>query len=176
MTSLIASVDNVFAAFTILGLVMSLGIFVSLIARGKIFGGYREIISKNVLWIGFLVSFATVTGSLFYSEIAKYAPCVLCWYQRIFMYPQAALFSMAIIKKERTILPYALALSVIGGGIALFHYYGQMVNQGVLPCRATEYSISCAERLVFQYGFVTIPFMSFAAFLLIALSVLAAKK
>ena len=175
MNPIVPSVNNILSALTILAEIMSAGLLLAIVSKGKILGTYKDAVSRNVLWVGFFVSLAAISGSLFYSEVAKYAPCVLCWYQRIFMYPQPILFLLAIIKKEKSILPYAFALSIIGGAIAFFHYYGQIAKESILPCSALGYSASCAEKFVLQYGYITIPMMAFSAFLLIALSIFATR-
>ena len=39
------------------------------------------------LLFAFLTALGATAGSLFYSNVAGFAPCELCWFQRIFMYP-----------------------------------------------------------------------------------------
>ena len=126
---------------------------------------------KVVLW-GFIISLLAVLGSLYYSEIAHYNPCKLCWFQRIFMYPLPFIFGVALIKKSKEILPYALTLSVIGGLIAAYHYFLQVQSilfpnvEIITPCSVVGYAPSCAEYFTLQLGYVTIPMMSFSAFAL----------
>src|SRR4051812_7212329 len=70
--------------------------------------------AKNALLIGLLVALTATLGSLFYSEIAHFTPCKLCWYQRILMYPQTLLFAVAYLKKDKSISLYAALLSILG--------------------------------------------------------------
>ncbi|MDP2704396.1 MAG: disulfide bond formation protein B [bacterium] len=175
MNSLVPLVDTMLGALTILAQVASLGLILAIISKGKILGAYKDTIEKNILWVGFVVSLIATSGSLFFSEVAGYTPCILCWYQRILMYPQTILFLVAIIRKDRGIIPYALALSIIGGVIAIYHYYGQVAATGILPCSALGYAASCSTRFTLQYGYITIPMMAFSAFLLIALASLASR-
>lgn len=127
----------------------------------------KSFLDKNVLAFAFTISLAATLGSLFYSEIAGYTPCKLCWFQRIFMYPQPVLFAIALWKKDLAIIKYSLALCLIGGSIALYHY---LVQTGIVPsgsCGVVGYSVSCSQRFVMEWGYITIPMMSLTAFGLI---------
>ena len=124
---------------------------------------------QHGLLFSFIVALTSMVGSLFYSEIAKYDPCKLCWWQRIFMYPQAFLLGIALWKKDANIALYSIALSVMGAIIAGYHYLLQLNIVPAIPCSAMGYSVACAKRFVLNYGYVTIPLMTFTAFILIAL-------
>lgn len=132
--------------------------------------------SKKAILFAFIISLTATLGSLFYSEVAGYTPCKLCWFQRIFMYPQPILFGLAIWKKDKSIIKYGLTLSIIGGLIALYHY---LLQVGVVPngaCGAVGYSVSCSQRFVMEFGYITIPMMSLTAFGLIFLLMLKSLK
>ncbi|MCR4281307.1 MAG: disulfide bond formation protein B, partial [Candidatus Kaiserbacteria bacterium] len=88
------------------------------------------------LWIGFLITLGGVILSLFYSEILGVLPCGLCWFQRVFLYPQAILFALAIWKKSKEVADYSIALSIFGGAIALYQHYLQMGGTSLVPCPA----------------------------------------
>lgn len=127
-----------------------------------------EIFRKNGLILSFLISLTATLGSLFYSEIAGYEPCVLCWYQRILMYPQVILLFTAILKKEgRRIADYSIGLSFLGAILAGFHYYLQIKGTGSFVCSNVGYSANCSEAFFMDFGFVTIPLSALTAFLLI---------
>lgn len=134
----------------------------------------RLIKAKAMLWV-FIVSLTAMLGSLFFSEVAGYEPCKLCWYQRILMYPLALLSGMAIFRKENWLIPYALVMSIIGQVIAAYHYFlqvGALYNLEVdkfAPCSTVGYSASCANIFQLKFGFITIPMMAFIAFTLITL-------
>lgn len=124
----------------------------------------QNFFKKNSLKYAFIVSLTATLGSLFYSEVAGYTPCKLCWFQRIFMYPQPILFLVSFWKKDKGIVKYVLALSIIGGVIALYHYLLQL---GIVPggaCGVVGYSVSCSQRFVMEAGYITIPMMSLTAF------------
>lgn len=124
--------------------------------------------SKGLL-IAFVVSLLATVGSLIYSDIIGYEPCKLCWFQRIFMYPQVLLMGLALWRKDQWMKIYGFVLSIVGAAIAAFHYTGQL-GLTPLPCSAVGYSASCAERFVMEFGYITIPMMALSAFLLIAAS------
>ncbi|OGF23898.1 hypothetical protein A3H66_01205 [Candidatus Falkowbacteria bacterium RIFCSPLOWO2_02_FULL_45_21] len=117
-------------------------------------------------------------GSLFYPEIAQYAVCRLCWYQRIFMYPQAILLGLAAWRQDKNIALYSIILSAFGALIAAYHYYIQLSGAlaAVPSCSAVGYSVSCSERFIMQFGYITIPLMSLTAFLMIILIMVLQKK
>ncbi len=123
-----------------------------------------------------IVALIATLGSLFYSEIAHYTPCLLCWYQRIFMYPQVILLGIAVWKKDTSVAIYSLALSIIGVALALYHYLLQLGVAPELPCAAIGYSAACSQRFVLTFGYITIPLMALTAFFLIIVSMVTAKK
>lgn len=115
------------------------------------------------LW---LVSLAATLGSLFFSEVMSYPPCVLCWYQRICMYPLALIFLVKILTNKGGALLYSLPLTVIGWMIALYHnlLYYKVLPEHATPCRQ---GVSCTSIHIEWLGFVTIPLLSFLAFSII---------
>lgn len=128
-------------------------------------------VGNNALWLMLIVALTATAGSLFLSEVAGWTPCLLCWYQRILMYPQVLLLVLALWKKDRGILPYILLLSSIGAAIAIWHW-GEQVSATLwpevvdpnAPCDAT--GASCRTTYTFRYGYITVPMMAFSAFIL----------
>jgi disulfide bond formation protein DsbB len=121
--------------------------------------------------VAFIASFLATAGSLIYSDVIGYTPCELCWFQRIFMYPQAVIMLIALIKKDASVKIYGFVLSIIGAAIAVYHYFLQLgYNPLGLPCAAVGYSVSCAKNFVLEFGYITIPVMALSAFVLIALT------
>ena len=134
-------------------------------------------LTKNVLWLGFLFSLAAMAGSLIYSDVIGYPPCLFCWYLRIAFYPQVLLFAVALFKKDRGIIDYALGLSFIGLIISVTHVLSENIGASPLPCEAS--GPSCLIKYVYLYGFITIPVMglvSLATLFLILLTVKRASK
>lgn len=139
----------------------------------KWFSAVRRFFSSNALILAFAVALTSTLGSLFLSEVAKYQPCLLCWYQRILMYPQALILYMAILRKELVMKPYVIALSVIGALFSTYHYLIQRFPAAeVLPCNS--FGVSCTKGN-FYYGFISIPFMALTGFILIIILLLFIK-
>lgn len=126
---------------------------------------------KSYLYpVAALQAVVAMAGSLYFSEVMLFVPCVLCWYQRITMYPLVAILLIGLYFKDSKVYRYVLPLSVIGLLIATYHvvlYYG--VNWGIRPdwvgpCVA---GVSCTTKYVEWYGFITIPLLSWVAHLVI---------
>lgn len=135
-----------------------------------------KFIGRDALLFSFIAVLLATLGSLFYSEIAGFEPCKLCWFQRIFMYPQVILLGVALWKKDRGIIPHSITLSSLGAVIAGYHYLLQLGVAPALPCSAVGYSASCSQRFVLQFGYITIPLMALTAFLLVVVLMAAAKR
>ncbi|MDX1663764.1 MAG: disulfide oxidoreductase [Candidatus Promineifilaceae bacterium] len=131
---------------------------------------------RYYLWDQYGVAFALVValiatlGSLYYSEIRDFIPCVLCWYQRILMYPLTLIILVGLILRDELLPWYVLPLSLTGIFVSTYHYLTQL---GIISttdvCRA---GVPCAVRYVNHFGFVTIPFMALIAFTLISATML----
>jgi disulfide bond formation protein DsbB len=145
-------------------------------AKQTLFSRFWQHIRKNSIKYIFLVSFLSTLGSLIFSDVLGFSPCKLCWFQRILMYPILPLSALAIIKKDRRILPYLFLLALIGAPIAGFHYFNQLAPVSSLPCSAIGYSASCSESFFTTFGFVTIPMMALIAFLLIIMAYVTTRK
>lgn len=118
------------------------------------------------LQLAWLQSFVATLGSLYFSEVRHFNPCVLCWYQRICMYPLVALFLVGLWRKDRDVVWYTLPLTVIGLVIALYHnlIYYHLISESFKPCAV---GASCTTKFFAWYGFITIPLMSLTAFTII---------
>ena len=134
----------------------------------KLYQGIVHFLQDHYLFLGFLVSLVATLGSLFYSDVMGFPPCKLCWFQRIFMYPQPILFLIAMkVRRNWSIVWNSLILSLIGGLIAGYHYMMQLgvVSEG--GCDVVGMTTKCSEYFGLSYGFITIPFMSLTAFVLL---------
>ena len=118
-----------------------------------------------------LAAVATL-GALFLSEVMQIPPCVLCWYQRIFMFPLALVLPMGLFPFDARVVRYALPLAIGGWLVAFFHV---LVVAGVVPesLQPCTQGVPCAEIQIRWFGFLTIPLLSLAAFTVI-LALLAA--
>ncbi|KWX07503.1 hypothetical protein TR75_02840 [Hydrogenibacillus schlegelii] len=136
------------------------------------FPGDGTVRGQTALVLAWLVALAASSGSLFLSEVLRYLPCELCWYQRICMFPLALLLGIAAFRKDAGIVVYALPLSLIGGGVALYHVILQKIPRKGGIC---AFGASCADDPLNAFGLVTIPMLSFVAFGLISALLFRAK-
>ncbi|HEX4103972.1 MAG TPA: disulfide bond formation protein B [Candidatus Paceibacterota bacterium] len=130
----------------------------------------RDFLGEYALTLAFLMTLAAAGSSLFYSDVAGFAPCLLCWWQRIFLYPQLILLLIAVIKRDDAVRKYCLALSGIGVLISIYHTYLQFGGNDLVPCSAT--GVSCNHVYFVTYGYITIPTMALTAFAVIFLLML----
>lgn len=121
-----------------------------------------------LIFICWIVALISTLGSLFFSEVMKYPPCVLCWYQRICMYPLVVIFLSGLFPLDKKVIKFSLPLVIIGWFIAFYHnlLYYQILPESASPC---VQGISCTTVLLQWLGFITIPLMSFTSFTLLAL-------
>lgn len=114
-----------------------------------------------------ITAIGATLGSLYMSEVANYVPCTLCWYQRIAMYPIALVMVVSLAVRDRGALRAALALSVTGLAVSIYHVQLQLFpDQSSNSCEITN---PCTAKWVEAFGFITIPQMAGASFALIAL-------
>ncbi len=107
-----------------------------------------------------------MAGSLFFSEVMNLPPCVLCWYQRIAMYPIVILTAIGIIRNDRKTYISVLALALPGLAISIYHnlLYWKILPESIAPCML---GVSCTTKFFEWFGFITIPFMALVAFTVI---------
>jgi disulfide bond formation protein DsbB len=126
----------------------------------------RSAIWGYELWLAFAVTAVATGGSLFFSEIAHFIPCELCWFQRIFMYPLAIVTLLAAIANDHRVARYLLPLPVIGAGFSVYHLLVE--NKIVEQTNACLVSApgGCAVKWIDEFGYVTIPVLALTAFVL----------
>jgi len=133
-----------------------------------------EDVSRVALWIAALVAAVTMAGSLYYSEVAHFVPCKLCWYQRIAAYPLVILLLVAAIRGDRRVWHYVVPLAVVGAGFSVYHSQLQAFpGQGSSFCTVTE---PCTIRYVWEWKFISLPLMALSAFVIIITLVLVARS
>ena len=132
-------------------------------------------IANNAYIIVFAQAIIAMSGSLFYSEILHLTPCVLCWYQRICMYPLVLLSAVAVWTDDKKAFRYILPLALIGFVIGLYHnlLYYNILPEAVAPC---QLGVSCTTRYMSWLGFITIPLQSFTAFTIISATMLIKRR
>ena len=143
----------------LLGLVV-LGAAMSEAGRARL---RREFTSpRTLLGLAWLVALAATGGSLYFSNVAGFAPCVLCWWQRIAMYPLVLVLGVAILTGDRKAHRYGLPLA--GAGLILGLYHIALQLQPDLDVGACAADVPCTVRYVSVFGFLSIPGMAAASF------------
>lgn len=165
----VETLNYLLALGTIVMQVVTIGFLAVYFLQSK-FPDLKDIGSLLEKWgihLGFLLSLTGVFFTLYYSEILGFEPCFLCWWQRVFLYPQVVFFGLAIWKEElrQSAAFYAIWLSVIGVFFAAYHHAMQMFPAGHLPCSAN--GPSCAKITFIEFGYVTYPMMALALFALL---------
>lgn len=119
-------------------------------------------------YLAWIITLSATVGSLFFSEVMDLPPCVLCWYQRIALYPLVIIIGVGIVARDGHLKNYALPLSLLGLAVAIYHnllYYG-IIPASITPCTQ---GVSCTERQIEWFGFITIPLLSLLAFASVSL-------
>lgn len=137
--------------------------FVDSVAVG--FDGIRERLSPFALTAAWGVALLATGGSLYFSEVAHYTPCTLCWYQRIAMYPLVLILGIAIVRRDIGIRIYAIPLAAIGAVIAVYHWLLERFPE--LDYGACSAGVPCTQKWFEEFGFVTLPFLALVAFSLV---------
>ncbi len=127
----------------------------------------------TLIFCAWLIASVSTLGALFFGEVMQLPPCVLCWYQRIFMFPLAVILPLGLFPFDRNVVRYALPLAVIGFLFAVFHLLlvAGVIPESIKPCTQ---GVPCSETVIEWFGFVTIPLLSVLAFLTILALLIAA--
>lgn len=126
-------------------------------------------------YIAFAMALIATLSSLYLSEVLHWTPCILCWYQRILMYPLIVVIGAGVMRRSKEWPVTTLILAGIGWVIALYHSLLQwgVISEALAPCAE---GVSCVVKHSSWFGFVTIPFLSFVSFtVIIAMSYLVWK-
>ncbi len=114
------------------------------------------------------ISVAAIFGSLFFSEVMKFPPCDLCWYQRILLYPVALIVLTGLFWESGDTNRFVMPFAWLGLAVAVYHnlvYY--KVIQIIVPCSETA---PCTAQQLNYLGFITIPLLSLVAFIFLVIS------
>lgn len=170
-TNIVLSVGSLIAQILFILILLSLSV--------KKLSPIKTLVEKHGVLLAFLTMFFAMTGSIFYSNVIGFEPCVLCWFQRIFIFSQVVLLLTALVKKmdKKIIGNLLLPMSVVGGIFSLYHYYIKMTGNSPLPCAAfSTGNTDCAKQLVLEFGYINIPMMALSAFLLTGIIYVVLKK
>lgn len=175
----VSTLNYLLALGTVALQIAAIGLWVAFMLRKKVplFGEIVGQVGGFGLLGAFLVALTASILTLYYESLG-FEPCPLCWWQRIALYPQVIMLAMALWREKYVIpaIDFSIALSVIGAGIALYHHALQMLPGSGLPCPAT--GVSCAQRIFFEFGYVTYPLMAVSvfAFLIVTLRIVRSRQ
>ncbi len=161
------TVATVFATVVIVGLVATIAAL--FVPTG------RELLRSHAPKVVAIAAGGATLGSLYFSEVADYLPCTLCWYQRIAMYPIALVAVGGLVFRDQGTLRSSLGLAAIGLAIAVYHIQLQLFpDQGSSSC---EIRNPCTAKWAEAYGFISIPMMAGACFaIIVAASVIGLRR
>lgn len=127
------------------------------------------------LFAAWLVALISTLSVLFVGEVMGQEPCLLCWYQRAFMFPLAIILGIAAARGDSTIWRYALPLSGTGLLLALYHnlLYFAVIPEAIKPCGGGP---SCAGADMTVLGGLPLPSLSLAAFTLLTILLLTTRR
>lgn len=170
---------GILALFAVAAMATILGLRVLARVSDGAAGAYEGIargVAPNAIAMAWFVALVATTGSLYFSEVAGYEPCTLCWYQRIAMYPIVVILAIAAARRERAGAVYAAGLALVGAVIAGYHVlleWFPALDSGV--CSATT---PCTLIWFRVFGFISLPTLALVAFLFILtlLSVRASRE
>lgn len=137
-------------------------------------GAFYTILKSNLVYLAWFQALIATLGSLFFSEVMELTPCILCWYQRIMMYPLVFVLTIGILLRDQRLRYYTLPLSITGLVISIYHnlLYYNIISESLAPCTT---GVSCTTRQIELFGFITIPLMALTAFTVITFSMILYK-
>jgi disulfide bond formation protein DsbB len=138
---------------------------------------HNQLSDKNwtILFLTWIIISVSILGSLFFSHVMEYAPCVLCWYQRICLFPLVIILTSGLFPFDKSVVKYALPLAIAGWLTAFYHnlLYSGVIPQDLQPCSK---GVSCTEKYIDLFGFITIPMLSLISFSIIITLLLLLKR
>jgi disulfide bond formation protein DsbB len=135
--------------------------------------------SSNTNWMILFFTWVVVSGatlgSIFFSHVMEYTPCVLCWYQRICLFPLVLIMATGLFPFDKRVVAYSLPLAIVGWLIAFYHnlLYSKIIPQAMQPCTQ---GVSCTEKYIDLFGFITIPMLSLFGFTIIIALLIILKR
>ncbi len=174
-------VDVANTFFTILTLLANAAVIVAaVLALGALVSKRMRELGVSVLTavgpsarvLAWIVATVATLGSLYYSEIAHFVPCRLCWYQRICMYPLAVILLIGLLLRDRRTRWYAAPFVIVGAPLSLYHWLVERVDFFAKSSSCSA-EAPCTVPWFQELGYVTLAFMALSAFLLIGTLLLA---
>jgi len=135
----------------------------------------ESIMNWALLLSAWCIAASSALGSLFFSHVMGFAPCVLCWYQRICLFPLVIILATGLFPFDGGVVRYALPLAIGGWLTAVYHnlLYSGIIPQALAPCTQ---GVSCTEKYIEFLGFVSIPMLSLVCFTSLIILLIVLKK
>jgi len=149
----------------VLGIIalIALASLVSATAR-KALVEVRETLLGGELWAAWVFALVSTLGSLYFSQVANFVPCELCWFQRIAMYPLTIILLVSALRRDiRAGVQYAFLFPIVGILIATYHIYIEQ-NPSAAPKACMVGGASCVTKWIDKFGYITIPVLSITSF------------
>lgn len=129
----------------------------------------------TVLFLCWLLVSISTMASLFFSYVMGFAPCVLCWYQRICLFPLVLILAAGLFPFDKNVVKFALPLAIAGWFTAFYHnlLYSGIIPENIQPC---SQGVSCTEKYIELFGFLTIPMLSLLSFSTIIILLIILKR
>jgi len=173
MTPLANTTNLVFGISTVVIQISSLLLIVMLITKDR--GPLAKWLAEHALMLIAVILGGSMFGSLFYSEVIGFKPCLLCWYQRIAIFGGAIVSFVALAKKHsKEAFAYIGTLSVLGAIIAIIHVFSRTTDSEIFNCTAS--GPSCLQELFKVFRYIDIPVMSLSALLLVILLIVNRRR
>lgn len=155
--------NNFFAILSLICLAAAAGLLIYRAVKGP---EASALLGGSAIWLAWAVAAVATVGSLIYSEVIHFVPCRLCWFQRIAMYPLAVILLVGAIRRESVVKFYALPLALIGLAVSIYHnlvqFFPSMEGGSCDPLNP------CSARSIAVFGFMDLPFMAGAGFIVIS--------
>lgn len=178
-TDIVTTVDT--AAAVVLQALLAIVLIVAITAlwsqgARRLLAEARDSLLGGEVWIAWALALIATAGSLFYSEVSQFIPCRLCWFQRIGMYPLAAILLIAAIRRDaRGAAIYGLPLAIFGSIVAIYHIYIEYHPEA--ETAGCKIGAPCTTKWIDRLGYITIPVLALTVFLaIIALLAMALSR
>jgi disulfide bond formation protein DsbB len=162
-TAAVQAFTSILSLVTLVGAAASLAVW-AISGRWAPAARARSVVGESGLWLAAVVAIGATVGSLYFSEVAGFVPCRLCWFQRIAMYPLAPILLVAAARRDLSVGWYVLPLAVIGAGVAGYHSLIEW-RPSLEGGACSAFGPSCADIWFREFGFVTLAFMALVGFL-----------
>jgi len=136
---------------------------------------FQYLADWDILFLCWLVSAVSALGSLFFSHVMGFVPCVLCWYQRICLFALVLVLAVGLFPFDKKVVKFAMPLALTGLLIAAYHnlLYAGIIPKSIQPCAS---GVSCTEKYIEIFGFISIPMLALASFATIAALLIILKR